>query len=191
MRQAAVMPLLLALAMAATPRPAAAATLSASAGIKITFETPDDSNPVQIYVRQTTVGIDDTDGDGVTTGGSTLIEDSLTSAPVFTTSYRVTAESQATVTGEASFRVDLVQRFTVTRSLDADREVTITLSQLDGLLLQAFAAAGSAGDIGSASAIVTLERTGFEGTLFAQSVSQTSSASLRATSRTIRWGSPR
>lgn len=162
-----------ALVLAASPQFATAATLSAFAGMTITFETPDSSNPVQIYTRQTIVGTDDTDGDGATSGGSTLIASSLTNAPVFTTSNRVDAEASATVTGEASYSVSLVQRFFVTRLLDADREVTITLAPLDGLggtLLQAFGRADSVGDIGSAYAIITLERTGFEGTLFSQSV---------------------
>lgn len=169
-------PALLTLGLALTVQPLAAATLSAFAGMTITFTTPDGSNPVQIYTRQGIVGIDDTDGDGTTSGGSTQqVPATPTNVPVFTTSNAVNAEATTTVEGEATFLFDLVQRFTVARSLDADREVTITLAPLDGLggtLLQAFGQATAPGDIGAAFAIITLERTDFEGTLFSQSVAQ-------------------
>ena len=132
MRRSAFIPLMAALAMAAIPRPVAAATLSAFAGITITFETQDDANPVWLYTRVPNVINDDTDGDGTTGGGATQIAASLTNAPVFTTSNRVNADAAATVTGEASYSFELVQRFSVLRSADADREVTITLAPLLG-----------------------------------------------------------
>ena len=175
MRYPAVIPLVIGLALGATPQTGAAATLSAFAGVTITFTTPDGSNPVQIYTRQGITGIDDTEGDGITSGGSTQFAATPTGGPVFSTSNSVTAEATATVEGEATFLFDLVQRFTVARSLDADREVTITLAPLDGLggtLLQAFGQVTALGDIGAAFAIVTLGRTDFEGTLFSQSAFQ-------------------
>lgn len=163
----------LAIFIAGSPVAAAAATLEAFAGITVTFETEDSSNPVSTYTRQTILNANDTDGDGVNDGGATQLASSLTNAPVFTTSNQVNATSTAVVEGEATFKVDLVQRFTVDRSLADDRAVTISLAPLDGLgglFMQAFGQSGALSDLGSAFAAVTLERNDFEGTLFFESV---------------------
>lgn len=162
--------------LVATPQAATSAVLAAFSGVNITFETFDGSQAVQSLSRTTFTLADEIEGDGVNSGGSTNVAPNLDlSQSVFTTSNRVDAESAVTVDGLASFAVRLQQEFTVARSLVEDRSVRITLEPivgLGGLYLNAFGQSGAIGDIGSAFASITLERSDFEGVLYQDSVFQ-------------------
>ena len=185
MKPCVLTPAVLALAAAIGPQATAAATLQAFAGIELTVTHNTGGVPVNNYrllPLDSAPQTDTTDGDGVNTGGVTAIATGEQGVlPPFVSQVRVDAESRTSVEGEARFRYEAQQRFSTVRSATEDRSITIELAALPGLDGEVLFASGESeapGDLGRALARITLEREGFEGTMYSRSID----ASLLGTS---------
>lgn len=161
------------LVLSTTMAPATAATLSAFAGARISFATADGSKPVSAFNREALLLGDMFTGDGETDGGWDEFAGSMPKDDVFLTAISLFGEASALLPGdEAGFTYSVRQDFTVARSADADRMLSITLAPLDGYewFLGAFGISGGFDDSGFAFAALSLERSD-GGPIFEESAS--------------------
>ncbi len=171
---------LIAASVAAVPVAGAAATLEAFAGITIRLSNlstggggaEDGGNLIAVGQSGVDV-IEDTDGDGTASLTRTLVGgvSPVLNVGEYLVSPRVNALATAGLDGYGEASGSQRIFFDISRANSADAFIDIALEPLDGLggqILNVFGRADRLGDIGSAFARITLERSDFEGVLFSE-----------------------